>query len=42
LLNDVNPYVTAATNQTLSTFKTSMGGGFIAKSTNDWKFAALQ
>ena len=42
LLIDSNPYVSAATNQTLDTFKSSMGGSLASKSTSDWKFAALQ
>ena len=42
LLNDVNPFITAATGQTMSSFKSSMGGGFVTSSTQDWKYSALQ
>ena len=42
LLHDVNPYITASSGATHSTFQRSMGGGFAAASTHDWKFAAVQ
>ena len=42
LVNDANPYVTAATNKTLTKFKDSMGGSFGLRSTTDWVFAAMQ
>jgi hypothetical protein len=42
LVNDSNPYVTAATKQTSGKFRSSMGGSFALRSTNDWLFAAMQ
>lgn len=42
LVNDVSPYVNAATAQTKSIFMNSMGGGLNTSSTYDWKLAAIQ
>ena len=42
LLNDINPFLSAATGSTSNTFKSSMGGGFSNISSLDWKFAAIQ
>ena len=42
LLKDSNPFLTAATGSTSTTFKSSMGGGFSNVSALDWKFAAIQ
>lgn len=42
LVNDANPYVTAATNRTSGNLKAAMGGSFALRSTNDWLFAAMQ
>ena len=41
LIKDTNPYETAATGSTKTSFKSSMGGGFSNTSTLDWKFAAI-
>lgn len=42
LLNDVSPYVSSATGKTDTKFSSTMGGGFLATSTHDWKLAAIQ
>lgn len=42
LINDVSPYVAAASGRTQSVFTASMGGGLNASSTVDWKLAAIQ
>jgi len=42
LVNDVSPYVNAATAQTKYVFMNSMGGGLNTSSTYDWKLAAIQ
>lgn len=41
LLDDVNPYVNAATGDTSKIFQASMGGGFNSTSTYDWKLCAI-
>ena len=41
LINDVSPYVGAATGKTQSVFTASMGGGLNASSTVDWELAAI-
>jgi len=42
LISDNNPYESAATGSTKTSFKSSMGGGFSNTSSLDWKFAAIQ
>ena len=42
LMNDANPYMTAATSETKSNIMKSMGGSWANTSTSDWKFAAIQ
>lgn len=42
LINDISPYVNAATGSTDSVFLNSMGGNLNISSTMDWKSAGIQ